>query len=787
MMNLRSTFAKLKEFFPIISRIFVSGAGDKYMVRDLVSGSMVNEPGFKRTFLGKIPGDNSINHFAFWGNFPPQIGSDKAAQYGPFSPHSDYDYPLTIAPSDNASFASTEDPAIGGYPLEQEASSEQYQGVYFDDFSRGMIVSTNDLFNIVDEEVGFTDVVVPNTDWIYGANGYKNGDFSQLYDNDLQATDLIKFNDNKIHLGSGAKNPISVSKDIGKRAGMKVTGSIIIPVIDPSDANAYNGSVQVMVGGIVPTDGVVDAFTGVGFGVSVYQEYDGENNNANIFFAHSEKYGDASVFAYSDDSLTHNFDSTFALHSKACVFEPGQEYEFEFVINDNLMLTVLFNKVTNRTNNELLDTIKSETTKMMNVYDKQYNNINTTHYGTMMKLSLDTVALPGYTWEISNLKVFDTAKKRANAMFVFDVNKMDSPLNILFRGEGYSEIDGQRSPGYNAYIWDREKQTVASGSEALNSGGWTLLGAISNPDGAIDAISNHLTATIGSIERYAVDSRFGKSIIVMVTTSGGTYPKIAYDGEIGDDIHSELNIDYVAVESANSNMYHSKNMADVYVVTEKNSEVFETNTVTISKSSGQTFFVLNSQNMNMPVAEIVSVSLTDEITGEISQVLSNTDYKITRGGASSYNSVSEEIRIYLESDTADTIVVLYRQYKDVDKIQEFYSDSQYSKVFGDVLVKHKIPLHLSFSISYSGTGTEQQVSNEIKSWLDENIDGIFSVREMASRLYASGFVSGLQQPIPVSYQGVDDEFNPVYGMFTDEFKARDVEFFKLLSLSVQKV
>jgi len=789
MMNRRSTYAMLKAMYPLVTRIHIAGAGDKYMQRDLVTGRMLYEPNKKSDFLGKISGDTSIPNIAYWGIFPPNAGSEKAEIYGPFSSYSEYAYPLTVEPFDDAQMVASEDPAIHGYPLNQEADNDQYQNMYFDDFSRGMSVATEDLFNIFDEEVGFTDVVVPNREWDYGAHGFGVGDFGKLLNEELKSTDIIRFNDNTIILGAGATNPISVSKDIKKRAGMKVTGSFRVPNIDPMDAHAYDSSFQIMVGGINEA-GVVDAFTGVGFGIALFQEFatgaDANKYNANVYFAHSERYNSAQVFAYEDDSSSHNFGDTSALKVRSFWIEPEQEYEFEFVIDDSLKLSLYLNKVTNREGNNA-DTLSDfETTKMMNVYGTNYLDPNSTRYGTRMKLTLDTSAQSVNEWTITNLKVFDMASKRANILLVFNVEQMESPIDILFRGTGFGAVNNLLASGYSVFIWDREKHTVASGNLPLTNGGWTELEQLSNADGSRDSVSNVLRQTINSIERYAVDSRFGKSIMLLVTTVGTSLGKSLYNGQIGEDIQSEIVVDYTAIENTASDSYHAKNKADIYVVTEKNSETFETTAVALSKSAGDTYFVLNKTIATMPVAEIVSISLSDSISGEITQVLADTDYRIVRDSNVLYNSIDENIRIFLVGNTADDITVEYRIYKDVNKIQEFYSDSQYSKIFGDVLVKHKIPVILDFSLVFSGPGAEQEVADEIRTWLDENIDGTFSVREMVNRLYDSKFATGIQQPITISYSGLDDDFIPVNGTFTDTYDARDVEFFKINNLDIQK-
>lgn len=791
MMNLRSMYGRLPEFFPSIISMFVANPGSKYMTRDLVSGEDLSSASRLATFLGKTNGKNNVKHSAFYGSFPPEAWSSAADYKAGIPIPSDYTYPLTIEASDNTQ----DDPAYHGYPLSQEATDEMYSGLFFNDYSGYMQTETRDLFDIYEEEVGFSDVIIPNDDWLYGSNGRAKGAFG-AFANEVTPIDVIKFNNNKINLAGGCEEVISVSKDIKKRIGVKLTGSFIWPDDSERDTS-YNSNLQIMVGGVNGSE--VDAFTGIGFGIRVTKALPAigtiadPNYNAVVYIAHSERYGNAQVFA--EPFIEYAISGFGALAEMQFRVDPGASYSFEFVIRDDLGITLYIQKTSDITSGSPYDesenylhfSLPSQTLS----YFRQNSEIldpNSTKYGTMMKVSLETSSTdPLDVWEVSDLNAFDIDQHRANILFAINVKDMEDPLTIYMRAFGSGALNNVFYNGYRAYIWDKENNSVASNTNSeLTNGAWSTLDGISNPDGTRDITTGLLSANIQSSDRYVVNSRFGKCIFILVTSSGTSRAAIQYGGDFTDDIQSTIKVDYIKVASLASQKYHANNKSDVYVVTYQNSEQSEAVTSVLEKTDADSYFEMNTDNdCKMPVAEIISVSAggtTDQV-----QAISPTEYEVILTDDELYSSANETIRIVLNDTSINTITVQYRSYPVVSSIQSFFDGTEFSKIFGDILVKHKWPFNISFTMQYSGDLSEEQMVDEIRKYFDQNDGQALSTRELVLYLYDNKFASYIPEPITISYTRYTEDLELESGSFTNSFSIKEIEFFRLADLVVTKI
>ena len=796
MMNLRSMYARLPEFFPSIISMFVANPGSKYLTRDLVSGEDLSSPSKLATYLGKTQRNNMVKHSAFYGSFPPEAGSVPADYRAGIPIPSDFDYPLTIEASDNTQ----DDPAYHGYPISQEASNEMYSGLFFNDYSGYMLWSTLNLFDIYDEDVGFSDVIVPNNDWMYGAHMRSKGEFGGFAIG-LGPIDVVHFNNNEVFVAGGCDESVSTSKDIKKRIGVKVKGSFTCPAVDSEESSALNSNLQIMIGGVNPetNGGLVDAFTGLGFGirmVKIYEEIEISDlhYNAIVYLAHSERYGQAQVFAGDDDFTDHiSITGMNAIAERQFRIEPEEPYNFEFIVYDDLRVSLYIEKVNK--NGEPLAGEGVENflhfnlpSQVLNIFRQELMDPVSTHYGTMLKVSLDTKSTtPVDEWKVSDLNAFDIDGHKANMLFAINVKDMEDPLTVYMRAFGSGSVNNRLYNGYRAYIWDREVNSVASNTNSeLTNGGWSVLDGISNPDGTKQVTTGLLSHDIQNSERYVVNSRFGKSIFIMIQSSGASRAAIQYGGDFTDDVLSTIKVDYVKVMSRASQLYHANNKADLYVVTYQNSEQPETVTTVLEKTDADSFFEMNLANdCKMPVAEILSISAGG--TTEQVQAISPTEYSIILTDDELYSSSQETIRIALTDTSINSIAVQYRAYPLVSSIQSFFDGTDYGKIFGDILVKHKWPVNVSFSMTYRGDVNEEQMISEVRKYMDQNDGQVFSIRDFVSYLYTNHFATSVNEPITVTYTKLSDDLELESGEFTDTLTIKEIEFFRIEELTVQKI
>lgn len=786
MMNKRSVYALLPQSYPTIKSMYISSSRDKYMNRDLVQAVDLSEPKKEANYLGKIQNDNTIKNTAYYGIFPPEAGSRGAEYNGPFSIRSDYKKPLTVEAVDLLD----EDPAFHGYPLYQEATSDMYRGLYFNDLVNFMDVETSPLFDIENEDVGFNPVITPNEDWIIGSNQQSNGNYGKLEDG-LSKIDVISFENNDIFLRGGTSNSITVSKDINKRTGIKLTGSFITPELS-NNISASNSSLQFMVGGVNEIDietgsPKVDSYTGIGFGVRFFEEIDDTTpakNNAAIYFAHSEKYANTQIYANTVDYHSSIGDVN-ALAEYAARLRSGEEYEFEFVIYDNLVLSLVINKVAAEDTNDDSFTNKMLPQTVLNAFKDEINSSNTDNYGTMMKVTLDTESKDNEAeWQVSNLRAVDLAEHRANALFIFDVKDLEKPLSISFRGTGSGSINGALSEGYFIYIWDTEKEPVREGGSLLSNGGWTELKEVSNPNGEIDTISRSVRQVLNNIDRYIVDTKYGSNVILLATSTGASEVKLLANNEINEDIQSSLNIDYIDIKNSPIDTYHSDNKADIYVDTTRNNENLEIVDTTITKSAYESLFYLNENNgFHTPISEILGVAMGNSIAED--NMLSDDDYTIMREDFHKYNSSKENI--ILSVNGLNTITVRYTKYKDVARIQDQYDNQNSSKIYGNILIKHKIPTYLDIDMSFYGDGNVEDVIEITKNYFDNNIDTQFHVDDFINFMNQDNKISYIQRPLEIFYEKYDDDFNVVNGSFDDSLTIRDIDFFRIRNINVTKL
>lgn len=744
MANARSVYANMKKQFPYIQSSYVAGAGNRYMQRDKLQAVDISLPKKEAIFLGKIQGDTIVKNYAYYGIFPPAAGSQGAVFNGPFSIYSDYDKTQTVEAVDMANT----DPAYHGYPLYQEATNGMYRGLYYDDYRNFMSIKTDYLFNIDDEDT-YSNKLTPSEDWIVGANSKVNGDYGLDETSVLDKVDIVEFNGGDITIKGGTGFPITASKNINKRTGVKLFGSFRV-------SENIQSSMQFMVGGPDLQDAglrsMVDSFSGIGFGVRLDSDFveNSTKTNAKVYFANNQRYGSVTVFAQQSD---WSFGASQALAEKAARIKPGKEYEFEFVIDDSLALSLYIIPIDGEDGDNFETWTLDKT--ILSAYATSINSRTTTKYGSIMKITVDSGSKSNSDeWVVSNLRATDLASHRANALYMFDVENLEEPLSLIFRGSGSgANNNGNVAPGHSVFIWNTELQnSISQSSDILSSGAWETLDGVSDPNGESDAVLTSLSELLVNIDRYKVQTQYGNIIIVMVMAEGKSLPRLKASGNNNDDVQSSLDVDYIKVQDQQIDTYRSNNKADVYVTTIRNIDAVNTTEKTLTGD----FFIEG------PTIDII------EITDIDGNLIDEDEYTLSRLSDTYINSVYD--KIFISAEGYNSIIVTYSFFSNIQEIQDFYKGA----VFGETLVKHKAPVYLDLDFTIVTNEPSETIIQSIKDYIDDNFTTVFSKRSLLDHLSEVA-----------SYADVTGTYNgePI----TDVFTIESIEFFRTRDMTISEL
>ena len=779
-------YSILKNHFPGVVSSYVVGPGSKYMTRDLASASYENNS-INLTFRGKTPGNNSIKHTITSYVFPPEPLTVKGRRFGYNSSLTDYSYPLTISPSRPSSPSKAGDPAFDGYTFENEVNVFQYSGVYFDNNSDKLELTTRPLLDVSSEGFPFSKADYrssPGYDWVYGAHGRSIGDFGDVLD---YGDSPIKAYGNTIEISSINSNPISVGKKTNKRTGIKASGKF------KWADNATNGdNLNIILAG--KDDLTVDAFNGIGFGIAVHSKFNegdtSTQNNASIYFTHSARYDNTQVLATNSDFVTGlvTTENTSALKDVLFTFDPTKEYEFEFTIGDDLMLTAYLRKLDSipgsLADEEVHLSLSSNTLKAFTNPNNSIYNYDNTYYGTTAKITAilredDTTQGISY-FKVDDFKVVDLNKRRSTALVKFDVTNINTELTVRMRAYANGYGANGILDGYTTYIWDKTASNDGTGVTELNNGGWSILSGVSNQDGRRNMSGDILTHNIREINKYKTMQAGGEFIYMMVVPSGTTKGSIKFYNETLGDVESYLNIEYIDLTNSSTTKYHTNNMVDLYVVTDKSSKVVSENTVTLQYD---TFAELSSvTGVKMPINKILNV--TANMSEEFKTIIPESQYRIEYDN--NERSIYSTGKLYIESDfTPAYVTITYSTHNDIAAIQSYFKDSDKASVYGDILVAHSYPVYIDFNISYRGKASSNEVYRSILSYFDDNSTGTFSISELSNYLYSSSDVNDISSGVRIVYEKT---YGKKYTGYTvDSLTILNIEYFSARNITVNKV
>jgi hypothetical protein len=221
---------------------------------------------------------------------------------------------------------------------------------------------------------------------------------------------------------------------------------------------------------------------------------------------------------------------------------------------------------------------------------------------------------------------------------------------------------------------------------------------------------------------------------------------------------------------------------DLHLVTTKNSDTPVPVLKTIEKSSNESFFTISANTgFDMPISKIVS------ITNSNGEVIANSDYSVIVRDPLLSRSSKEELLIYVNGNPDNTIQVQYTTYPDIRLIQDFFDGSEYGKLFGNVLVKHKVPCNLNIPIFFTGDITDDQLISAVRDYVDQNSDGTFSTKDLVSYLYNLNTVNNIKEPIEIAYSTFDEYGNALSGSFTDTLSINSISYFRIETITVNRL
>ena len=783
MTNNRSIYAGLRQMFPIIKSMYVAGAGNPYMSRDLIQAIDLSAPPRQTSYIGKTQNNNSVKNVAFYGTFPAEAYSQGAQARNPLALTSAYKYPQTIDAVDTGN----PDPAYWGYPIFQEATDDMYRGLYYDDFVQFMQVQTQDMLNVVTDIINNNGATTPPPGWLVGANLHSNGDFG--LDAATQGQTVVDFENLADIMFYGVTGgPTSAVKDIFKRVGVKITGTITPPAVTAfsnNDSGSSDGSsMQISVGGQLLTQSggnqVIDSFSGLGFGVLVNSYDTGHTgiNNATAFFCNNSGVDTSSTYK---TGSVGSYGYTTSLMEMPIQIVPGTSYDFEFVVYSDASLSLSLTPVSSvggdGLQNPMTFTPASDSVMTKEFVQKQTSS----NYGSLCVVTVDSKSTTATdTWIVNSLKTVDTTAHWAHSLFMFNIDGLEEPIDIVYRGYGQGYSNSAIVRGHSAYIWNLEIQGPITGLTALSSGGWELLSGISD-NGTTDAISTALTQTLSGLDKYTVNTRYGNVIIVMVVSTGSSHAGGITSGDVIGDVNAQMITDYIRLQDAEIDAFHGNNKCDVYVDTVLNSDTLKLETISIQKSLSTDYFTISAANGNaVPVADIVSIY--DTASGI---QLQSSDYSIIRNDATAQYSANDVV--YINAPNFSAITVNYHTYPGIVDIQNYFNGRDFGRLIGDYLVKHKAPVYIDMGFSYSGNTDPADLGTYINTYFDTVVKSVFDINDMLNYLFTKGYVSNVMRPVTPTYETVDGAGNTVTGSITSTFTITDVQFFRVRTLNLVQV
>lgn len=781
LINIKGLASMLREFFPSILSTHIVKAGDLEMRRDIVQIDIESSQGSPKDFKGKTTGSSNIPHIAYSDIFPPNVNSNRYDTYNPISQPASEDKPISVSNIQ----ASNVDPAYHGFDLTSEYSDQQYSGLFFNNLDKSALIETENIISANNIEP---------SQWLVGSHYRKPNEIIGLEsvdDLEISKDDVIQVTDRQIRFGEGATgSPVVLTRNIGKRTGIKFSGTIQLP--DDGDStydNHENSSLNMYVASKgLSNQGDLLAFSGIGFGIKFY-ESDDNGNNTIFFIKHSEQYGSDELHISNENLLPDNI---YSIKEKYAQTIPGESYDFEFILYDHTQGkpleaedrqyygTLIFkntNPLTSGVNEVKIDL----PTNIAGILAKNFIKFNdlSNNYGEYITISYDSRNLKNENNEgnfliLSNLNVTDITRSAAMTMFKFTIKEPQPSLSIQLRVFAESYLSGVITNNFQTYIWNPIGFVSNNIDSPESNGLWELVPDLSNIN-SNRSPGELLEIVLDTVDNYSIVDSTGSNIYILVKTEGTNFAGSAYAGDQFENIQSRLAVFYSSIFNISNTYIHTLNKADLYVNTLSNKLRQNIQEIDLDISNDNKFILSNIDN---PVQNVLSVYRLNNSGDTILEEIPEDEYVIEHEDPNLENSIYDVMNIQLINNNTNKIRVRYRYFPAINKIQTLFTDTNESNIFGDILVKHKEPVLVDLVIDYNGNSDENFISEEIREYVDANFLTKFSLNDLTWYLKNNNLVYSYNNTSMTYY---DDDGNPIS---SNEATIGENRFFYINSLDV---
>lgn len=765
----RSIYGRLSENFPFIRSAEIVGAGDSRMERDLVQAIDPNEPQRNATYFGKYPAAEFIPHIAYWNTFPLEA-TDGSATMGWLSPVTKLSIPSSILPRE-AVGDPLADPAQKGFFRTKEFTHEMYKGLYRRETRAFTRIETTILYSVLTAPSFGGDQ--PDASWEVGIDGVAPGNYGTSSKN---KKDYFEASANRsfIFRSAGLASGFTVQKDVGKRVGVLATGSFTLP--GKAITTEANPLMFFLLAG-ADINGEIASFSGIGFAVRKgFPEGGNPSGYKNVFIVNNNK--DSSLDFYQSGSDLSD-EMGWALESTEWpgLFDAGDESNlvcnFEIAILDDLTISLnLWKDDLTQTNSSLY----MKSTKLLAIKDAIITSESSGMYSQNFKMTMEF--LPDnpvgeetpLEWRVSDLQIADISNKKPMALFQIDVSSFGNIADIELSARASSVDDRQKTVrGFDVYLWDVEANE-SENSDPRISGGWQKITNLSLSDTSSDEFNN-LKVTIQDLDRFIYKTDIQKIVYLLVAPSGKSFVFSKYATNNPTQItQAQIDIDFIRMFDQSYGMYHAKNKSDVYVTTIRNND---SNIVLTELFETDSLGIISLRNAKKPIMSIDSVATED---GTI--VLGADEYTVVVENNAYRHSAKESISIVAPNYIGQILQVTYTYYSNVSVVQDFFDSEDNQGNVGDILMKHRSPFFLDFTINYTGdvdTNTLKILAND---WFDDNVKYDFEVYDLISFLKTVG-VSDIRLPLTISYETDDPNGRKDIGTFQNRISIDSLKFFRL--------